>query len=114
MPAAMLIQRYPVAKFFSFTVLVWAIMMLCTAATQNFAGLATVRFLMGMAESVIFPVSAIMTVMWYSNSEQVVRLAFWNNQVPTYPDIFVKQFHCERLANWDSSHLYLLALFRME
>lgn len=81
MPAAILIQRYPVAKFFSITVFVWAVMMLCTAATQNFEGLATVRFLMGMAESVIYPASAIITVMWYKNSEQVVRLAFWNNQV---------------------------------
>lgn len=54
-PAAILIQRYPVAKFFSVTVFIWALMMLCTAATSNFGGLATVRFLMGMAESVIFP-----------------------------------------------------------
>lgn len=81
MPAALLIQRFPVAKFYACTVMVWATMMLCTAATQNFAGIATVRFFMGMAESVIFPTSAIMTVMWYSNSEQIVRLAFWNNQV---------------------------------
>lgn len=56
---------------------------------------------MGMAESFIFPfvpfvslletqadqkirVASILTVMWYSNSEQVVRLAFWNNQVRSF------------------------------
>ena len=40
-PAALLIQRYPVAKFFSFTVFIWALMMLCTAATSNFGGLVS-------------------------------------------------------------------------
>jgi len=42
---------------------------------------------MGMAEAVIFPVASILTVMWYTNSEQVVRLAFWNNQVNMNPQM---------------------------
>lgn len=44
-PMAYLIQLLPVAKCFAATVLGWGIIAMCTAATQNFAGLATVRFL---------------------------------------------------------------------
>ncbi|KAK7729015.1 hypothetical protein SLS57_002247 [Botryosphaeria dothidea] len=79
-PTSFLIQRFPVAKFFSVTVLVWAIMMCCTAATHNFAGLATVRFIMGMAEACLFPVCNIITVMWWKNSEQPIRAACWMSQ----------------------------------
>lgn len=75
-PSSFLIQRLPVAKFFSATVLVWAIMMCCTAATHNFAGLAAVRFIMGMAEACLFPVCNIITVMWWKNQEQPVRAAW--------------------------------------
>ncbi|EOD44867.1 putative allantoate permease protein [Neofusicoccum parvum UCRNP2] len=79
-PTSFLIQRLPVAKFFSATVLVWAIMMCCTAATHNFAGLAAVRFIMGMAEACLFPVCNIITVMWWKNQEQPIRMACWMSQ----------------------------------
>jgi len=80
-PAAILIQRMPIAKFFAATILCWAILMLCTAATHNFGGLAAVRFLMGMMESFVFPVSSILTVMWWTKKEQPIRVAFWFNSV---------------------------------
>ncbi|KAI9740431.1 MAG: hypothetical protein M1834_005011 [Cirrosporium novae-zelandiae] len=79
-PAGLLIQRLPVAKFYAGTVLGWAILMMCTAATHNFAGLASVRFVMGMLEAVVFPATAIITVMWWSTKEQPIRVAFWFNQ----------------------------------
>ncbi|KKY27146.1 putative allantoate permease [Diplodia seriata] len=79
-PTSFLIQRLPVGKFFSVTVLIWAIMMCCTAATHNFAGLAAVRFIMGMAEACLFPVCNIVTVMWWKNQEQPVRVACWMSQ----------------------------------
>jgi MFS family permease len=80
-PAALLIQRLPVAKLYVGMVAGWAVLMLCTAATQNFAGLASVRFLMGMLEASVFPISSILTVMWWKTSEQPLRVAFWFNQL---------------------------------
>lgn len=80
-PPAFLIQRLPVAKFLSVCVLGWGIIMLCTAATHNFAGLAVTRFIMGMLESIVFPVCSILTVMWWTTGEQLMRVAFWFNQV---------------------------------
>ncbi|EXJ91985.1 hypothetical protein A1O3_00535 [Capronia epimyces CBS 606.96] len=79
-PGAMLIQRFPVAKVLSVACLAWAVLLLCTAATSNFGGLATVRFLMGMAEAFVFPISTLITVMWWTTKEQPIRLAFWFNQ----------------------------------
>jgi ACS family allantoate permease-like MFS transporter len=80
-PAAFLIQRFPIAKFYAVCIMGWAVLLFCTAATSNFAGLATTRFIMGMLESVAFPISSILTVMWWTTDEQPIRLAFWFNQV---------------------------------
>ncbi|KAL4862333.1 hypothetical protein BDV12DRAFT_203161 [Aspergillus spectabilis] len=80
-PSALLIQRLPVAKLYAGMVLGWGILMLCTAATQNFAGLASVRFIMGMLEATAIPISSILTVMWWKTSEQPLRVAFWFNQL---------------------------------
>ncbi|KAL4794840.1 major facilitator superfamily domain-containing protein [Aspergillus venezuelensis] len=80
-PSALLMQKVPVAKLYSAMVFGWAVLMLCTAATQNFAGLATVRFIMGMLEASAFPISSILTVMWWKTSEQPLRVAFWFNQL---------------------------------
>ncbi|KAE8147348.1 major facilitator superfamily domain-containing protein [Aspergillus avenaceus] len=80
-PAALLIQRLPVAKLYAASILGWGVILFCTAATQNFAGLAVTRFIMGMLETVVFPVSSIVTVMWWTTKEQPIRLALWFNQL---------------------------------
>ncbi|KAH8689183.1 putative allantoate permease [Talaromyces proteolyticus] len=80
-PAAFVIQRLPIAKFYAACIMGWAILLMCTAATHNFAGLATTRFIMGMLESVTFPISSILTVMWWTTNEQPIRVAFWFNQL---------------------------------
>ena len=77
----MLIQRFPVAKCLAIACMGWAILLLCSAATHNFAGLAALRFLMGMTEAFVFPVCSILTVMWWTTAEQPIRVAWWFNQV---------------------------------
>jgi ACS family allantoate permease-like MFS transporter len=80
-PAAYLVQRLPVAKFLACCVACWGVLMMCIAATQNFAGLATIRFLFGMAEVPAFIIASIITAMWWTTAEQPIRIAFWFNQV---------------------------------
>lgn len=80
-PAAYLVQRLPVAKLLVGCVTAWGVLMMCIAATQNFAGLATIRFLFGMAEVPAFIIASIITTMWWTTSEQPIRIAFWFNQV---------------------------------
>ncbi|CAG9976889.1 unnamed protein product [Clonostachys byssicola] len=78
-PANILIQKLPVRTFYGATVLAWGIMTFITACTSNFAGLATVRFIMGIFESVVFPVCTLITAMWWTVSEQPIRVAIWFN-----------------------------------
>lgn len=80
-PAAYLVQRLPVAKFLAACVASWGVLMMCIAATQNFAGLATVRFIFGATEVPAFIIASIMTSMWWTTAEQPIRIAFWFNQV---------------------------------
>lgn len=57
-----------------------ALMMFQTLCT-SFASMAAVRFIMGMLESSVYPVSSIITVMWWTSKQQPIRAAFWNSQV---------------------------------
>ncbi|KAJ3522928.1 hypothetical protein NM208_g12657 [Fusarium decemcellulare] len=102
-PQAILIQRLPVAKLLAACILSWAVMLFCSAATHNFAGLAAVRFIFGCAEAGAFPTASILTVMWYSNREQPVRVAIWYNQLSSiFSGIVsygISQTHT-RLAQW--------------
>ncbi|QKX60221.1 uncharacterized protein TRUGW13939_07364 [Talaromyces rugulosus] len=78
-PGNILIQKLPIRSFYGATVLCWAIFTFLTGATSNFGGLATVRFLMGIFEAVVFPVCTLVTAMWWTVSEQPVRVAIWFN-----------------------------------
>ncbi|KIV78691.1 hypothetical protein PV11_06314 [Exophiala sideris] len=78
-PAGLILQRLPVGKLFAGACMGWAILLCCTAAAQNFAGLATIRFIMGMTEAFVFSISSILTVMWWTKKEQPIRVAFWFN-----------------------------------
>ncbi|KAM5343654.1 hypothetical protein ACJ41O_012191 [Fusarium nematophilum] len=82
-PMAYLIQRFPVAKLLAITVIGWAVLAMCTAATSSFAGLAAVRFLMGGMEAIVFPTNSILTVMWWTRTEQPIRTAIWFNTFST-------------------------------
>lgn len=46
-PTGMLLQRFPIAKFMSITVILWGIVLMCHAAADDFAGLATARTFLG-------------------------------------------------------------------
>lgn len=51
-PSAYLAQHFPTGRIVSTYCFCWGTIMLCTAATHNFAGFAAMRFLLGIFESV--------------------------------------------------------------
>lgn len=55
-PALFAMQRYPAAKVISGCVIMWGVLSMCIAATSGYAGLAVCRFILGMFESLTFPV----------------------------------------------------------
>ncbi|KAH7014549.1 allantoate permease [Microdochium trichocladiopsis] len=76
-PGAYLVQRLPTAKFLSFIVCAWGLMVACNAAAYNWGGLASLRVLLGVFEASVAPCLMLITTMWYKRSEQPSRVGLW-------------------------------------
>ncbi|KAE9989605.1 hypothetical protein EG327_002482 [Venturia inaequalis] len=76
-PTNLLLQRFPVARFMSATVILWGIILMSHAATNNFAGLAAVRTFLGVFEASINPGTMLIFSMWYTRQEQPFRMGIW-------------------------------------
>ena len=55
----------------------WAVIIGCHAAVRNFAGLMTVRFMLGAVEAAAIPCFSMMTGMWFRKEEHPLRHGFW-------------------------------------
>ncbi|KAJ5272456.1 hypothetical protein N7478_007581 [Penicillium angulare] len=57
----------------------WGIMVLHIAFAKNFAGLAALRFLGGVAECTTYPALLIITGTWYTKEEHDIRSLIWGS-----------------------------------
>jgi sugar phosphate permease len=69
-PGAALARRYSVSKVVFATLLAWGSFAALTGVVQQFWLLALVRFLLGVAESAIFPVMLHLLTRWFTRSER--------------------------------------------
>ncbi|KAL2178349.1 general substrate transporter [Thermothelomyces heterothallicus CBS 202.75] len=76
-PQNWLIARVPIAKYLSFSIMAWGAVLACTAACTSFAGLVTVRTLLGLFESVCQPAFVVLSSTWYRREEQAARVTYW-------------------------------------
>ncbi|EGV60910.1 hypothetical protein CANTEDRAFT_132545 [Yamadazyma tenuis ATCC 10573] len=77
-PSHYLFQRFPVSKFISATLAVWAILSFCTLGCKSYAGMAVLRFLLGAFESGITPCVEHTLAMFFTLEEQAfVNPVFW-------------------------------------
>ncbi|KAF4537693.1 MFS general substrate transporter [Lasiodiplodia theobromae] len=76
-PHNRLMQRFPVARYVSVSVVVWGIILATTAATTDFAGIMTVRFFLGALEGAVTASFVLITARWYRASEQAFRTGIW-------------------------------------
>ncbi|TID01687.1 putative transporter [Colletotrichum higginsianum] len=76
-PGVAVLQRFPVAKFLGANIVLWGAILMTTAACSSFAGLASVRFLLGATEATISPGFVAVTGMWWTRQEQAGRSALW-------------------------------------
>lgn len=76
-PQGYLIQKFPVAKVLGYNVLLWGVVVCCTAASQNFPGATAVRTLLGMLEAVITPALIMITSQWYTKRQATPRTGIW-------------------------------------
>ncbi|OJA12546.1 hypothetical protein AZE42_08141 [Rhizopogon vesiculosus] len=76
-PQNLALQRFPVGKWMSINIFLWAVVLLCHAACKSFGALFAVRFLLGMCEGAITPGFMIVTSMFYTNAEKTRRVGYW-------------------------------------
>src|SRR5690242_11717692 len=74
LPANYLIQRLPVSKYTGTMILTWSILLCCHVAARNYAGILVLRFLLGMFEASISPAIMNIVSMFYTRSEQPLRM----------------------------------------
>lgn len=76
-PQNLALQRFPVGKWMSINIFLWAVVLLCHTACKSFGSLLAVRFLLGMCEGAITPGFMIVTSMFYTHAEQTKRVGYW-------------------------------------
>ncbi|KAJ5715637.1 uncharacterized protein N7483_012818 [Penicillium malachiteum] len=77
MPQGALLQRFPVTKVLGVNVFCWGIFLCCSSATQNFAGMLSLRILLGFMEAVVAPSLTLYTSAYYKRDEMTPRFGFW-------------------------------------
>ncbi|KAF2729822.1 allantoin permease [Polyplosphaeria fusca] len=77
LPANYLIQRLPVSKYTGTMILTWAVILCCHVAAKNYAGMLALRFLLGMFEASISPAIMNIVSMFYTRSEQPLRMCIF-------------------------------------
>ena len=81
-PTNWVIQRVPIAKYLGINVCLWGAMLALHAACHNFAGLVTVRTLLGIFEACCQPIFILMSGMWYKREEQASTVTYWYQSLP--------------------------------
>lgn len=77
LPANYLIQCLPVSKYTGSMILFWSILLCCHVAAKNYAGILVLRFLLGMFEASISPAIMMIVSMFYTRSEQPLRMCIF-------------------------------------
>ncbi|OJJ52430.1 hypothetical protein ASPSYDRAFT_164820 [Aspergillus sydowii CBS 593.65] len=76
-PNSYLLARLPIGKYLGITVFLWGGILMCHAASKDFATLATARFFLGVAEAAVVPGFSLITGIFYKKEEQPIRQAGW-------------------------------------
>ncbi|KAJ7203332.1 MFS general substrate transporter [Mycena pura] len=76
-PQNLALQRFPVAKWMSINIFIWAVALCSHAACTNFAGLLVARLVLGMCEGSITAGFLLVSSMFYTRTEQTLRVGYW-------------------------------------
>ncbi|KAL7273424.1 hypothetical protein RUND412_003726 [Rhizina undulata] len=76
-PANLLIQRLPVAKYTGSMILLWGIVLIAHVGAKNYGGILILRFLLGMFEANISPAIMMFCSMFYTRAEQPLRMCIF-------------------------------------
>ncbi|KAJ3752564.1 MFS general substrate transporter [Lentinula raphanica] len=77
-PQNLALQRFPVGKWLSLNIFVWSVALCCHAACRNFGDLLVVRIILGMCEGSITAGFLLVSSMFYTRTEQMLRVGYWS------------------------------------
>ncbi|KAF9638652.1 Major facilitator superfamily [Lasiodiplodia theobromae] len=78
-PTLWLLPNVPIGKYVGLSLFCWGLCLCIMATCHNFAGIATVRFFLGVFEAGFLPALMMMNSMWWRRKEQPLRTALWFN-----------------------------------
>lgn len=71
-------QRYDLGRFLTIIVFLWSIIVFLHSAATNFGGLAILRLLLGLLESIVVPLSEVTFLQFYTpNQRATVQPIYW-------------------------------------
>lgn len=78
-----LLQRLPLAKFLSVTIIAWGVIVSCHAACHTYASLMIVRTLLGAFEGPVAVCLIAISGMYWRHDQQLRRMGIWSVQAGT-------------------------------
>ncbi|KAJ3745107.1 MFS general substrate transporter [Lentinula detonsa] len=76
-PQNLALQRFPVGRWLSVNIFIWSVALCCHAACRNFRELVVVRIILGMCEGSITAGFLLVSSMFYTRNEQMLRVGYW-------------------------------------
>ncbi|KAJ7704497.1 major facilitator superfamily domain-containing protein [Mycena rosella] len=76
-PTGYIVQKVRPGKWVGFNIILWGVVTACTAAVTNYRGLVATRVMIGILEAATAPCLMLITGMWYTKSEAIIRFAIW-------------------------------------
>lgn len=84
-PSLWIMTKVPIGRYIGACLVLWGACICLMAACHNFAGLAVIRFLLGVFEAALLPCMLVLNSTWYRREEQPLRTALWHN---TFAGVF--------------------------
>ncbi|KAJ7291437.1 major facilitator superfamily domain-containing protein [Mycena rebaudengoi] len=76
-PTGFIVQKVRPGKWLAINIMLWGIATACSAAITNYHGLLACRIFIGVFEAATTPCLMLITGMWYTKSEAIIRFAIW-------------------------------------
>ncbi|KAJ7218772.1 major facilitator superfamily domain-containing protein [Mycena rebaudengoi] len=76
-PTGFIVQKVRPGKWLAINIMLWGIATACSAAITNYHGLLACRIFIGVFEAATAPCLMLITGMWYTKSEAIIRFAIW-------------------------------------
>ncbi|KAF7329664.1 MFS domain-containing protein [Mycena kentingensis (nom. inval.)] len=113
LPTGYIVQKVRPGKWLGVNIILWGVVTACTAAVHNYKGLVATRILIGILEAATAPCLMLITGMWYTRTEAILRFAIWYcglgiaQMLGSFISWGFQQVHHEAISGWRIMFLVL-------